>query len=360
TQSARKIAGKARILSDYYSLESDIDTISHADCIRLGYYCPPHLQGMGQEEAIWTYVRAWSSGDRRRKLFPGFHPGIYLEQHGVERLGIDPLADYLRAGQPKGPWNFNLVTSAELPKPLSPKLRVGLHIHAHYPELLPEILKRLKQNHVRPDLLISVTSESSRMAVAAHLKTYEGGKVDIRVVPNRGRDIGPFLTEFGETIRQKYDLIGHLHTKKTVALEDGSIGRNWFNFLLENLLGGQSPMADIILARMADDENVMMVFPDDPNIVGWENNFSFAARLLSDAGIKSSFQEMCFPVGTMFWARPEGMKILFDMHLNWGDYPEEPVPYDGSLLHAIERLFGIFSTHSGGTILLTNVPGSTR
>lgn len=360
TQLFKQIALKLSMLGDHNSFASDIDTISKSGLIRLEYFCPPGLHDLDQEEAIWVYLRSWARGTGRRKLFPGFHPGIYLEQHGVERAGVDPLADYLRAGKPKGPWDFGLIRSAEVPKPLSPSLRVGLHIHAHYADIFPEILRRLELNRIRPDLLISVTNESARLTVAAHLENYVGGSVDIRVVPNRGRDIGPFLSEFGETIRQKYDLIGHLHTKKTVDLKDDSIGRTWFQFLLENLLGGQAPMADIILGRMADDQDVMMVFPDDPNVVGWGKNFPLGEKLLSGLGIKYSYRELCFPIGTMFWARTAGLKSLLDLNLHWEDYPEEPLPYDGSLLHALERLFGILPAYSGGTILQTNVSGSTR
>ena len=338
----------------------DIDTISKSDLLRLDYYRSYYLQYLKRDEAIQYYVRSWASGVRRRKLFPGFHPGIYLEQHGVMTMGVDPLADYLRAGQPQGPWNFELITSEEETKPLQPGLRIGLHIHAYYPDLCPEILERLKKNHVRPDLLISVTSESARLEVAAQLGSYEGGEVDIRVVPNSGRNIGPFLTEFGETIQQKYDLIGHLHTKKTADQKDESIGSDWYQFLLENLLGGQAPMVDIILGRMSDNQEVMMVFPDDPHVVGWGKNFCFGEKLFSDLGINHSNQELCFPIGTMFWARTTGLKALFDLNLHWDDYPEEPLGYDGSLLHALERLFGILSTNNDGEILLTNVSGCTR
>lgn len=360
TQPIKQIAFKLSMLADGNAFDADIDTISKTDLIRLDYYCPPHLQDIEREEAIRLYVRSWAKGVGRRKLFPGFHPGIYLEQHGVVRARGDPLADYLRASQPKGPWNYGLVRSTEVPKPIPPSLRVGLHIHAYYPELFPEILRRIEQNHVRPDLLISVTSESARKAIAAHLRAYEGGVVDIRVVPNRGRDIAPFLTEFNETIRQNYDVIGHLHTKRTVDLKDASLGKIWFKFLLENLLGGQTPMADIILGRMADDQSVMMVFPDDPNIVGWGKNFPHGEKILSGLGIKYSYRELCFPIGTMFWARTAGLKALLDMNLNWEDYPKEPLPYDGSLPHVLERLLGILATYSGGSILQTNVSGSTR
>ncbi len=338
----------------------DVDTIVESGLFRPDYYCSPDWPDQRRDDAIRTYVRTWAGGVERRKLFPGFHPGIYLEQDAIRIAGADPLADYVRAGQPQGPWKFGLITAAEDAKPRPPGLRVGLHIHAYYPELFPEIIQRLKRNKVRPDLMISVTSESARSTVGAHLGAYAGGDVEIRVVPNRGRDLGPFLTEFGERIRQKYDLIGHLHTKKTTDVKDKSMGRNWYRFLLENLLGERVPMADIIIGRMAADPNVGLVFPDDPYIVGWGRNLGFAGRLLSQTGIRNSSRELCFPVGTMFWARPGLLKALFDLNLNWEDYPEEPLPYDGSMLHALERLFGIAVTHRGGSILLTNVPGVTR
>lgn len=339
----------------------DIDTIAKCDLLQLDYYRPPHASHQSRVEAIQNYVRSWASGVGRRKPFPGFHPGIYREQHGVESANTDPLADYLRAGQPKGAWNLECLTPADEAKPLPPDLRVGLHIHAHYPELVPEILERLKRNRVRPNLLISVTSESARQEVLAHTAVYEGGVVDIRVVPNRGRDIGPFLTEFGDAWLNQYDLVGHLHTKKTVSLKDESIGQDWYRFLLENLLGGQAAaMADIILGRMAAADDVSMAFPDEPNIVGWGSNLSFAESLLADLGINGAHREFYFPVGTMFWARPRAFKALLDLKLGWGDYPAEPLPYDGSLLHALERIFGLIAVQNDQRILLTNVPGVTR
>ena len=110
-------------------------------------------------------------------------------------------------------------------------------------------------------------------------------------------------------------MIGHLHTKKTLDLKDESVGRIWYRFLLENLLGGEAPMADIILGRIAEDQDIMMVFPDDPHVSDWSNNLSIGEKLLSDLGIAYPYEEMCFSVGTMFWARTAGLKSLFDLNL---------------------------------------------
>jgi len=115
-------------------------------------------------------------------------------------------------------------------------------------------------------------------------------------------------------------------------------------------------MMDKIISRMIEDKNVTMVFPDDPNIIDWGKNFKFAASL----GLTNPSRALNFPVGTMFWARPIALKPLFDLNFSWEDYPEEPLPYDGTLLHAIERSLGIFAIRSVGSILMTNVTGVTR
>jgi lipopolysaccharide biosynthesis protein len=111
---------------------------------------------------------------------------------------------------------------------------------------------------------------------------------------------------------------------------------------------------------MAENDNVAMVFPDDPHVVGWGENLQHAIKLLPGMEKECEKRELSFPIGSMFWARPSSIKQLFELGLTWEDYPEEPLPYDGSMLHAIERLFGIVAMANQGSIMLTNVPGCTR
>ncbi len=339
-QDAACIAGSGLLRADFlrssaYRYESDADTVRR-------------------------YVRAWSRGIGRRKPFPGFHPGIYLEKHGVKQLGADPLVDYIREGRPRGPWDFDVVTPTGSPPPLSQAPRIGLHIHVHYPDLLAAMLERLERNLTRIDLLVSATSERTYQEVHSQLANYRGGSVDVREVPNRGRDIGPLLTEFAATISARFDIIGHVHTKRSTDLADSTTGEDWSRFLFENLLGGKARMADEILARMTADPGVGMVFPDEPNVVGWTENRSGAQELCDRLLLGPIPENPVFPVGSMFWARVPALGPLFRLGLTWQDYPDEPVPYDGTLLHIIERLLPIVATSSGASILLSNVPGVTR
>ena len=58
--------------------------------------------------------------------------------------------------------------------------------------------------------------------------------------------------------------------------------------------------------------------------------------------------------------RPPALAPLFDLGLQWSDYPPEPVPIDGTMLHAIERLLPVICTNQGFSFETTHVPGVGR
>lgn len=338
----------------------DLSEIKKAGLERLDYFTSPEINLLA-EEALRYYVRTWASNVKPRKLFPGFHPGIYAEQHGLTQPNADPLADYIRAKRPAGAWKYELLTEEAPRRVLPTGTRVALHLHVYYPDLLPDILAELKGNHIKPDLFISVPNDNVCSEVQVLLsQEYPTWKVNLQIVPNRGRDLGPLLTTFSSTFTQDYDLVGHLHTKKTVDVTDANMSRRWFCFLLKNLLGGKYAMADKILAHFASDPSIGMVFPDDPNIVGWSLNRPYAEKIGRRLCLLPLPQHFLFPIGTMFWARVEALKPLFDLNLTWDDYPVEPLPYDGSFLHALERILPFVVAHQGFRCVLTNIKGITR
>jgi glycosyltransferase involved in cell wall biosynthesis len=343
---------------------ADTETILASGLFRPGFACAAARAAAPLAAQVRHYVRAWASGIDRRKPFPGFHPGVYRELHGV-RGGADPLADYLRAGRPDGPWHYPLVTAnvaTVVPNAVPPAgLRVALHLHVYYPDLLPDIVTRLGYNGCRPDLFVSIADEAARPAVETALAGYAGRTVAIEVVPNRGRDIGPLLTGFGPRLMAGYDYIGHLHTKKSHDVKDAAMGATWYHFLLENLLGGAAGgTADAILSALDGDATLGMVFPGDPYVLGMGGNAAHAAPLLARLGLDAPPEHFMFPVGTMFWARTVALAPLMGLNLGWDDYPDEPLPYDGSMLHALERLFALTLPHSGLRMAATYVEGVSR
>src|ERR1700690_884617 len=59
--------------------KADTQMILSSGLFRRDFSSPPHMQGLSIEMEVRSYVRAWASRLSRRKPFPGFHPGIYME-----------------------------------------------------------------------------------------------------------------------------------------------------------------------------------------------------------------------------------------------------------------------------------------
>jgi glycosyltransferase involved in cell wall biosynthesis len=338
----------------------DRAVIAQSNLFDVDFFRSP-LGTVNQGDPVKGYVSAFSSGIAPRKAVPGFHPGVYQERNDIS--GRDPLAHYLDSSCPAGPWKFEVIRPIHNCRALK-SLRVALHLHLYYLEGLYDIVEQLRRVRSSMDLLVSVTSPIAAEGARACLREYSQGTIDLRVFDNRGRDLGPLLSGFGQTIPERYDIIGHIHTKKSAGVySDKSFARQWARFLYANLLADQDVIADTILQSMAADDSIGLVFPDDPYILGWGSNLPYTFDVCVRMGIdvatlpKTSFN---FPVGTMFWARTAALRPLFGIGLSWYDYPSEPLPCDGSVLHAIERLLPCVAEKTGFRCVVTHVPGVTR
>ena len=340
----------------------DRELIFKSGCFDVGFSYPSLARNNEEELALKYYTTAWCRGLHRRKPFPGFHPEIYADYHPA--ITRDPLAHFIESGKPTGAWLTEVIHSENGGggKSINLKLpKTALHLHLHYPEEALKIFSRLRTSTFQPDLYISVTSEEGKFQVQEQLEECGLRATITRVVPNRGRDISPLFTGFPEIFDSGYEFIGHIHGKKSVQLDE-DFSQQWASFLYENLLGGKAPMMEIILKAMCDDPSIGLVFPDDPHVVGWEKNWEYACDLGSRIGILRFLPKggINFPVGTMFWARVAAIKPLVDLKLGWDDYPEEPLPTDGSLLHAMERILPYVAESSGFRSAVSFQPEAIR
>jgi glycosyltransferase involved in cell wall biosynthesis len=310
---------------------------------------------------ISNYVYSWRHGGLgMRKPHPGFHPGIYREDRMDKTDFRDPFAEYIRKGMPPGRWSQNVINPIRSETNAKNLARSALHLHFYYTESAEQIIERASLSKHRPDLLISVTTDAAAQEVEKILQKKRGWKHLIKIVPNTGRDVAPFLTAFAEEL-SGYDIIGHAHAKESSHHPDRSEIERWNTFLLENMIGGKFPMIDHIISSFQHDKNLGVVYADDPHVINWTDNRQHAEALASRMGFGQPLPEnINFPVGTMFWARFKALKPLFDLQLGWDDYPQEPVPVDGTMLHAIERLIPWVAEQAGYTTAVTHIPGIYR
>jgi hypothetical protein len=242
------------------------------------------------------------------------------------------------------------------------QLRAVLHVHFYYPELVGDFLRKLDCNRSRCDLLLTTDTREKANALRNATSHYARGDVTIQVVPNRGRDFGALLTGFDDLL-SRYDVIGHIHGKRSLfalTTADPTLGERRREFLWQNLLGDLNPMMDIILGRFAADDGLGIVFAEDTHLSDWDDNLEIAEDLANRMGLNKPLPPFFdFPGGTMFWARSEALRPMFDLKLGWDDYPQEPLPTDGTILHALERLLPFAARHAGYRFATTSVPGVT-
>ncbi len=341
---------------------SNIKDLIKCDPIDYSFYSK-RFNGDDKFSLYLTYTQSWKNEITPRKPFPGFHPGIYKEEVMKLHEEDDPLLHFLNSGSPKGRWLKNVIlpTYQENKNLLkSNNLKIAIHIHVYYLDLLDEILKAISFNQTKPDLLITTPLQKKVYAIEKKCSLYGLNVRRILVTPNIGRDIGPFLTAVGKIIESDYDFYAHIHTKKTIN-NNILIANEWREFLISNLLGTNNlNMMDKIICSFQKNEKLGLVFPDDPNCCSWSLNFEIAKNFGSKIGLKHFPKHFNFPIGTMFWARKDALSPIIKLNLGWDDYPNEPLPNDGTILHSIERLIPFINELQGYEYSLTNIPSITR
>jgi len=213
--------------------------------------------------------------------------------------------------------------------------------------------------NAQPCELILTTDSTEKAAEIRAALVKSRTEADIRVVPNRGRDIGPFLTVLEETMGS-CDLLGHIHGKRTLQYNQ-DVGDSWRIFLWQHLIGDETPMVDIIKQAFTDDPTLGLVFPEDPHITGWDENLDIAQELAARMGLRAPLPASIeCPVGMMFWARPKALAPLLRLGITCADFPPEPLPIDGTMLHAFERLIPLVAADAGYHYATTYLPQFVR
>ncbi|WP_374449621.1 rhamnan synthesis F family protein [Stella sp.] len=381
TEAGATMAGLAAAVGDMAAAASarleqvrhDIATLAGDERFDPAFLTPAGAHIEARAEAARRHLVAGPGAGVPRRPFPGFHPGIYAAAAGAGPG--DPGARFLRAGGPPGPWQREVICPSLRPVRCPEGLRVAVHLHAHHPDVAPDLLRRLPPARDLAYELLVTTDEAAKGRQVADAAAAAGlPAAQVRVVPNRGRNLGALLCAWDPGWHRRYDLVGHFHTKRSPHLP-GHAADGWRSFLLENLLAGVAPMVAAILARFAADPALGLVHADDPRLFGWnwhdpaagtgdaaasfgaETNLAIARRLAPKLGLGPLPTHIEFPVGAMFWARPDALAPLLDLDLAWDDLPPEPLPLDGTILHAIERLLVLVAEARGYRTAVTHIPG---
>lgn len=224
-------------------------------------------------------------------------------------------------------------------RPVPQARPIGVFLHLFYDDLAPVFRDRLAQIDAPFQLYLSTDTQ----AKAEHLRGVFP-QAEIRVLPNRGRDIFPKFFGFPGAYA-RHDLVLHLHGKKSLHSD------RLDSWLAHNL--------DCLLPDGAQINRILSLFDSLPRLgviaplthqpilsaAHWGDNLEIATELArrtvppllplpGNAALR-------YPVGSMFWARSDVLAPLIGLDLSAGHFPPEAGQVDTTTAHALERLVGV-------------------
>lgn len=217
--------------------------------------------------------------------------------------------------------------------------KVAYIVHSYHQEFLNEILLRISHTKEDYDLFITVPRNCDYHYKPFCINPY----TKLLHVNNIGRDILPWYEVNCRLDFTQYDAVCKLHTKKNQSGDQ--IRKNSFKYLV----GDEQTIAENIqLIRsgwsMLSPAGLLTKF-DSPHI---GSNLDIMEKLV---GKKIDLTQHSFCAGTMFWYDPKIINRMRQFKIEREDFDHEPLPDDGTLAHALERLFGWCVTEQNGKIL---------
>ena len=225
---------------------------------------------------------------------------------------------------------------------------IAVHLHLFYVDLLPEFVSYFANMPYKFDLYISCREDADQAAIKSGLKELKQIRtVDIRPLPNRGRDLAPMYCKFASELL-KHEYILHIHSKK--SLYSGAEKGGWRQFCLELLLGSADRINYIF--DLFKNQNAGLVYPDIhqeiPTIAySWLANESIARQLFDEYQLGDMPSVFNYPAGSFFWARVDAIAPLLNHGYIYDDFDREQGQTDGTLAHVLERVVPFISRKQG-------------
>ena len=242
-------------------------------------------------------------------------------------------------------------------------LRTAAILHLYYDDLTDDLMDRVDLLPGDVHVIATTTDEARRVSIEARLaaraRQYQH---EVRIVAsNRGRDISALLVGCADVLGDaSYDLVVKLHGKR--SLQDDVNASAWFRrHLFDNLLPDEAAVTELY-DWFATDPQLGIVVPPVVHMYyptmghAWLGNRGLAETLADRLGLCVPFDDQTpvAPYGSMFVARREALAPWLSLGLTWEDFPEGSGYVDGTLAHAVERMFCYVAAGTGrytGTVL---------
>lgn len=237
-------------------------------------------------------------------------------------------------------------------------MKIAVHLHLFYKEMAGLFLNKLKNLPPNSfDLFVTLSNKDDEL-IEQIQKSYPQAK--IKVIENRGYDIGPFIYFLHQIDLSKYDLILKLHTKndkgnKIIRLNNRQLTRYcWSHLLIDSLIKDKKTI------------NKNLVAFEQKTTLGMigSNYLLCSVKKNSIPSVFSGFEEEMFKLfpkdkqrqdyhfiaGTMFFVRAKLLEKVKEKYHFSSFEKTDGRKRDGTLAHILERAFGAIVIQQGFVI----------
>ena len=252
---------------------------------------------------------------------------------------------------------YVLPQSVKLPieKPKGTRFpRIALFMHIYYPDSAETAVALAERMPTGTDIYISTDDEEKARQIRTTFRGKHSPK-GVVIVKNRGRSESALIIGLGQ-IALGYD-IACFWKEKVSRQVDYHASLGWADKIDNALLESETYVGNIINTFLANPRLGMLCVPEPFHaIYHWVPGHEWAAnkkntkklinRLELNVPLDDDSQPIC-SFGGAFWFRPAALQKLFDYPWTYDDFPEEPLPIDSTLLHAIERIYAFVCQDAG-------------
>ncbi|HIZ61352.1 MAG TPA: rhamnan synthesis F family protein [Candidatus Gemmiger avistercoris] len=249
------------------------------------------------------------------------------------------------------------VQDPALARQICAERRIALAMHLYFMDMLDQSVAFAAKFPPQTDVFISTNDEKKKRQIEQAFAGQDLHSVTVLVVENRGRDVAAFLCDLAPHLRG-YDYVCFMHDKKAIQTRPGSVGASFGYVCNENVCKNAAHVLNV-LCEFERDPYLGILCPPYPthglyfmNMCsgGWGPNFENTKQLLKNLRLDvpiSGEESPIAPFGSVFWFRPDALEPLFAHGWQHSEFPPEPLPQDGTISHAIERVYPFVAQAAG-------------
>lgn len=232
----------------------------------------------------------------------------------------------------------------------------AVFVYLFYEDLFEESLNYILYVPDYLDIYISTDTECKIDKIKLYLQKLCTNKNLFFFVHNqKGRDLSALLVLYKPYIAN-YDFFCFVHDKKSKQMLYPTVGSNFNNQMWDCLLKNTNYIQNVIELLNKNLHIGLLVPPMVShgmyfNVVidAWTICYEKTIELSKILGLRTVISKEYNPpsLGSVFWCKTNALSKLFSYKWTYDDFPDEPMPIDGSISHCLERILPYVASDLG-------------